>query len=537
MATLSPITSELLERVGFPAHFPDEFQNATVLETHISVVLIGNTHVLKLKKPVNFGFVDHRELAARIRSAANEVLLNRRLADGVYLGVLPITRDSPLRLADVIENPSEMLSVSTNTIEISVLMRRLDQEQNLRAMIERNASLEGGNLEKLIEKLSTFHHSQVTKSGQSTASKRYGTLEQIKMICQENLAVLKEHARKQPLSDGGRHALEYVECYTNLFLSERAELFAERLRDGFIINGHGDLRTEHIYFETGGAVTIIDCVEFSESLRTGDVMSDLAFLRMDLDFRLQPKLAETIIEQYREALPGYFDEQLLDFYSAYRAMVRAKVEVLKGTPVRAELYLALACRYALALTPPFILVIFGMMGVGKSTLAEFLQSLSYATLIQSDRVRKDLFGRAESDRTLAFGTGKYSPEATAKTYQAMFHRTEQLIRQGQSVILDASFAQGNQRAQVRKLASALHLEDCHFVLCRLDEESTRARLEKRERSGDTWSDGRRELLERQRASFEDVTTDEQLSLVTVDMSLPIFSQATAVLECFERSRI
>ncbi len=317
------------------------------------------------------------------------------------------------------------------------------------------------------------------------------------------------------LTPAATRALEAAESYTRSFFENERRTLEARGAEGLIIEGHGDLRTEHVSFP-GRKVVIIDCVEFSEALRTVDILGDIAFLRMDLDFRRRSDLAELFLEGYAQAFSGAYNRRLLDFYSVYRAMVRAKIAVLStdqrsgdeaavaASVVQVENYLALASRYAWQLRGPVLAVMSGLMGVGKSTLAQHIGAQCYAVVLRSDVIRKELYPANVSDRRTPFGEGIYAPEATTATYAEMLRRAEKELTRGNPVILDASFAKSAQRDAVAKLARKLGVEFV-FVECRLDETETLRRLAAREGNLSQASDGRRELYFVQKDHFEPIS--------------------------------
>lgn len=535
---LSVLSHKLLRQLHYPGFLPKFFGDLAeqFRETHISLVVIGPTIVLKLKKPLNLGFLNYQTLDARWRCAVQEIELNSRLSKGIYLGLLPLlnefSQETPLLRGPFSATPPK------DCIDVAVVMKRIPDSALLSSLLEQNAVTVDKHLHPLTERLVGFHREQIAHTVEKAV-----LYADISTACFDNFHEIRALLGKEsPL--GMLEALNGVESYTNDFLGHSRDLLWQRASVGLVVDGHGDLRAEHVaFFEQ--TVSIIDCIEFSESLRFVDVLSDLAFLCMDLHYLHRPDFSLMLAKMYQAALPAAFDAEVFRFFLAYRAMVRAKVELLKlqqgnlnghqslakGLD-RAAAYVGLAHRYAIRLDAPFLLAIGGPMGVGKSTTANFFKALTNCCLFQSDAIRKEIFkptsaAQEEQYRELPYATGIYSQEATDKTYAELFHRAEKSLKDGEAVILDASFTTRQQRARAFQVANQADVPFI-FVWGDLTEELQYLRLNARENAGDSLSDGRQALVGKQRETLV-LPGEEGFPSATLDMRLSPAEQGEEVL--------
>ncbi|MBI5585793.1 MAG: AAA family ATPase, partial [Deltaproteobacteria bacterium] len=283
--------------------------------------------------------------------------------------------------------------------------------------------------------------------------------------------------------------------------------------EGRIRDCHGDLHSGNICLEAGG-IQIYDCIEFNHRFRYSDVVCDLAFLAMDLDFHGYPVLSRFLIREYLQRTGDGEADRLMPFYKCYRACVRAKVHGLASLEEEipagerrkhqalAKRYFHLALTYARADRPLKIIVIFGLMGTGKTTLAQALHRETGWKIISSDVVRKRLLGLAPTARRWeGFGQGIYSPEVSQQTYQAMREEARQNLKPGHPVILDGSYKSREEREDLLDLARDLGAE-ITFVECTAPASLIRQRLEQRRRDSQAVSDGRWEIFRAQKADFD-----------------------------------
>jgi predicted kinase len=293
------------------------------------------------------------------------------------------------------------------------------------------------------------------------------------------------------------------------------------METGSVRDGHGDLRLDQIYFDEQGRASILDCIEFNDRFRFGDVASDIAFLAMDLENRNRRDLAEYFLAAYARAA-GDFDLYLLvDFYESYRAVVRVKVAEIRGAREEAEAYFRTA-QHCLRRTPatPWLVAVGGGIGTGKSTLANRLGEEFARPVIDTDRTRKQMAGLSPSrPGTEAPWSGLYDKAHTDRVYGEALRRAGAVLASGRTVVVDATFRSRRHRLAAKKTA-ADHGARFLFVECRSDPEVCRERLRQRAQ-GPGWSDGREEILEDFMRKWEPAEELGSGEHVVVDTAAPI----------------
>jgi aminoglycoside phosphotransferase family enzyme/predicted kinase len=482
----------LVKALGEPSFYRHPVEKVDFVQTHISSVFLTGERVFKLKKPVNFGFLDYSTLELREKYCKIEVELNRRLAPNVYLGAEPITK----------KGEKLQIGGSGEVVDWVVVMRQLDQRLHGISVLERG-ELSERHIDQLVELLVPFYR----KARTGDQVDRYGTIEAVKYNTEENFSQTEEYVGKLI----SRERYEHIRDWTNRFYREKSEVFAGRVREGRIRDSHGDLHLGNIFFEN--PPVIFDCIEFNERLRCGDVAVDLAFLAMDLDFRGRPDLSRYLIDSYVSSSGDTGLPELLDLYKCYRAYVRGKVccftssdPALANSDKRlqrnlARHYFGLAYRYAGGEERPSLVVLYGLMGSGKTYIARFLRETFGWHLLSTDAVRKQMAGLGTDTRVyVPYNKGLYSPEMSRRTYAEVCRRAENLLQAGFPVAIDGAFKHQSDRQAVIDLAARA---GARLVLVETvcEPAEQRRRLEKRQLH-DTRSDGRVELMERQRADFE-----------------------------------
>jgi len=486
--------SRLIEFLLNPSSYPHKPRYVKHVQTHASHVFIVPPYVYKIKKPVNFGFLDFSTLDKRKYYCEKEVELNTRICEA-YLGVEEIS----IRDGDFVFGKGD------ETVEYTVKMRRLPERYFLKNLLTRGRVTKD-DLLSVIEKLVEFYNKlPVTKFISD-----FGRPERIRINIDENFS-LSERFIGKTISKPTYDAIKF---YNNNFFERKSHLFNERIHRGFIRDCHGDLHLEHINLSPQG-VCIYDCIEFNERFRYIDIASDIAFVAMDLDFNDYSDLANFIVQEISKRMKDEKIFEVIDFYKCYRAYVRGKVESIRSTETeipseereasqeKATRYFRLALRYALFGSRPALVVTFGLIGTGKSTLARSLSEELSCKVISSDEVRKEIMGVEPTERRYEeFDKGIYTPNITDITYRELLNRGRRVIESGKTVILDASFSKRGFRAVVLHEAQALGVA-FYFVQTKADEGAIRKRLLERQRKERSISNGRWEIFEKFKEGFEE----------------------------------
>jgi aminoglycoside phosphotransferase family enzyme len=386
---------------------------AQVLQTHISYVLLTGAYAYKIKKAVAFGFLDFSTLASRRHFCEQELHLNRRLAPELYLGVVPITGSVG----------APKLGGRGEPLDYAVKMREFPQSELASALLARD-QIVGGDIDALAAKVAAFHAAVDV----ADAAGPFGTPDGILRLALQNI----EEIAPLVAADAERRQMESLRIWTGREHARRRDAFRGRREQGFVRECHGDLHLGNIA-RIDGELVIFDCIEFNEEMRWIDVMSEIAFAVMDLDHRARPDLASRFLNAYLERTGDYAGLAVLPFYLAYRALVRAKVALLRAAQGadgagagldEAHGYLQLASRYAEP-EQPALIVTHGLSGSGKTTLTGALLERIGAVRIRSDVERKRMHGLAALERTDAsLEGGMYAPAATRLTFASvLLHAT------------------------------------------------------------------------------------------------------------------
>lgn len=460
--------SRLYQEMASPAVYPHPVLKVKRIETHISVVFLTGYFVYKLKKPLDLGFLDFRSLSDRRRFCEREVSLNRRLSAGVYLDVIPVFRKSDDTFS--LKGPGEV-------VEYAVKMRQLPDAAAFRNRLAAK-KMRRHLIHALGRKLAAFYKTSST----GPEIDRFGRRDAVSANMEENFAQLAPYVGKAVPSE----KWEFIRQVSRAFLENHEALFESRIASGRIRDGHGDLRTDHVYFYRG--IQIIDCIEFNDRFRYGDVVSDLAFLHMDLDHYGMPFWSLEFLSAYVESSKDRQIYALLDFYAVYRALVRLKVtcfqlssvtgEALETLMADARLYLDQAYRYAVQFGRPTLWITCGLPASGKSALARGISEALNLEVISSDAVRKHLLDKA-GEHVVSFDEGVYRSGMRDRVYAQMLATAQDRLRGGASVLLDATFSRKKWRDAACLLARDLDT-NLICVECTCREKTLRRRLEARE---------------------------------------------------------
>jgi uncharacterized protein len=470
--------------LGDPRAYPDPVSRVELIETHISWVFLAGDRVFKVKKPVDLGFLDFTTLERRRHFCEEEVRLNRRLTEDIYLGVVdlhagsrPFTGPGPV-------------------IDAAVAMRRLPHDRMLDVMI-RDGDATPTLLETIGETIARFH-AQAATGGEIDA---LGRLPVIRGNWEENFAQTAE-LPEDVLPNAARRA---VRAWVDEFTAREAGRFTARVAAGRIRDCHGDLQAAHVCCTE--PIQIFDCIEFNHRFRFADTAAEIAFLAMDLDRLGRPDLAMAFLNAYLTASGDYDAVPLLDFYRAYRAFVRGKVHGFQigsrpGVTATAQDFFALVLRYGKPRRTPRLLITTGVMGSGKTTVASRVGRRLGAIVVRTDAVRKHLAGVPldHCDRS-QFGAGLYGPAMARRTYDAALAIAGDVLAAGWPVVVDGAFSASSQRADAARLAGRLGVP-FGILWCDAPDSVLAERLDRRGRDAREVSDGRVELLARHRAEYE-----------------------------------
>ena len=447
-------------------------------ETHVSILAFAGDQVWKCKKAVRFPFIDLSTAARRLENGEREVLLNRRLAPDVYLGVVALDDAQGAVLDHLVE------------------MRRLPESRRLSAVVAHDANDAQACIDALADLLVQFHARAGTGGDIDRAASPAaltelwtGSFEELRPFAG---AVLDAGVYQQVTRD----ALAY--------LRGRTVLFEQRIAAGRIRDGHGDLLADDVFCLPEGP-RVLDCLEFDERLRFGDVLADVAFLAMDLERLDHHHLARRFLDRYRAGTGDDWPASLADFYIAYRALVRTKVACLRvaddpDAAATAEHLLGLAADH-LARARVRLVLVGGPPATGKTTVARALARVTGWPVLRSDEVRKELAGVAPTtDAAAPVDRGLYTGAWSDRTYATLLARARVLLEGGHSVILDASWSTDERRAQADALASETAGESTSFV-CDVPAATADERARDRALAGDDASDATPAVAAALRARF------------------------------------
>ena len=439
------LSARLIQNLQQPALFSHPVFKFGVLETHISWVLLTGPYAYKIKKPVNLGFVDFSTLERRRFFCEEELRLNRRLAPDLYQKVVCISGS--------IEHPE--IEGTNPPIEYAVQMKQFSQE-NLLPRVLSQGQLNNAHIDGLAKDLANFH-AGIQVAAPDTP---FGLPHILVKPVLANFEYLL--SKESPLL--GTHRLAALQNWSDREHEANLETFVQRKENGCVRACHGDLHLGNMAL-IDDRVVIFDGIEFSDSLRWIDVMSELAFVVMDLIDRGRPDFAYRLLNHYLEYSGDYQGLTVFRYYLTYRAMVRAKVAGIrlqqeesrgKGNDVAEkdlQGYLDLAERLTQP-TPPFLIIMHGVSGSGKSTISQLLLELLGAIRLRSDIERKRLFGLVPDARSKEEKLSSiYGKSATERTYRTLLKLTESVLDARHSVIVDATFLRKADRQLFQSLAA------------------------------------------------------------------------------------
>jgi len=487
-------------------------QSLELIETHISWVVLTGEVAYKIKKPVNFGFLDFSTLVRRKHYCEQELKLNQRLTTNIYIEVVGI-----------LEQHNKLLVGKTDGIEYAIKMKQFPQAAQLDNMLAAGV-LNVGHMDAIATLIADFHQRIDVAEKDST----YGTPESLYQPVEENFSQIKQQLDTAKYDQ----ILAELTQWSESTFSHLTTVFTQRKQQGYIRECHGDMHLRNMLWleddsiegSTKGPMAF-DCIEFNENLRWIDVISEVAFLVMDLQDRKQFKLANRFLNSYLEKTGDYAGLSILPFYLCYRAMVRAKVAILRlhqaGLSEKDkiqlfeefETYLKLANGYS-QLKKEKLIIMRGVSASGKSTVSQLLVDELGAIRLRSDVERKRLMNvdksQSASDK---INTGLYSQGVSEKTYARLLSLASQVITSGFTVIVDAAFLKHQQRKDFQALAERLAIQ---YIIVEMTapEETLKQRIVARKNDV---SDADLEVLEFQLNNWTPLHTDEVSNCISTNV--------------------
>ena len=512
-----PDIPELIRTLSEPSIYPHPVSSVVVIQTQMSVVFLAGEYAYKVKKPVNLGYLDYSRLNDRRYFCEREVELNQRLCSEAYLGVVTIKKHFGKLNIDG----------KGEAVEYAVKMRRLPEELLMDQLLS-HREITTEMIDRLARRISDFHK----KAKTGTEISRFGSLSVIKTNNEENLIQAKPYIGRSLSSD----QLDRIAHYTHSYLEENHILFEKRVKGGYIRDCHGDLHSQHICFCFN--LCIFDCIEFNDRFRYGDTASEVAFLAMDLEHAGQAALSREFVQDYIYHSGDTDMEHLIKFYKCYRACIRGKVNSFKiddpnilledreTAMMLAQSYFNLADAYSHP--KPLVIIMSGMVGSGKTTLAlELAQHLGMVYL-SSDVTRKKMAGLSPNEHRFEPPYASiYSPEFTRRVYDFLYCDAVTALGSGYPVVIDASFLNSEEKESARQVATRCAAK-FFIVQCTADEATIIRRLENR-KDWASYSDGRWEIYIKQKERTDSVSVGTEDSIL-VDTTMPIEQNVRRILQ-------
>ena len=510
MNTTGSANVTLLRSLQNPALYNHPTHDFEIIETHISWVLLTGDYAYKIKKPLNLGFLDFSTLEKRHHYCTEELRLNQRLAPHLYLEVVNITGNTD----------APMLGGSGAPIEYAVKMRQFPQSAQLDRMVARG-ELQSSHTDQLAEVIADFHG----RIAIAEADTLYGQPAQVHQPVIENFEQIRPHLTSA--IDIGQ--LEKLRAWSDAEFHRHEEIFQHRKNNRFIRECHGDMHLGNMAL-LKGSITLFDCLEFNENLRWIDVISDIAFLIMDLDSRTHSMLAWRFLNAYLQGTGDYTGLRVLRYYLVYRALVRAKVACIRLAQTEASQqhtvyqqyknYANLAEGYTQHNNTPLIIT-HGLSGSGKTTHTQSLLESLGAIRLRSDVERKRLANLPPQTRSSSgISTGLYAAAASQRTYDYLADMAHTVIQSGYPAIIDAAFLKQEQRDLFHHLADSMKVP---FIILdyQAPEAMLRTRIAQRMHEGRDASDADLAVLEHQLANHEPLTAAEMAYTLTIAADQPL----------------
>ena len=502
-------SSTLIDGLMQPQCYDHPVTELRLIETHISWVILTGSFVYKIKKPIALDFLDFSSLEKRHFYCQQEIRLNQRLAPEIYLQVVTISGTS--------KNP--VINGEGEVIEYAVKMRQFPQASQLDRMLE-HGDLKTSHIDAFADLIANFHQT----NNIAGSNVKFGEPMNLLRPVEENFTMLEEHINDKQLIE----KLKKLQAWSETAASDLQAVFKQRKQYGYIRECHGDLHLRNMAWVNDKPL-LFDCIEFDDNLIWIDVISEVAFLYMDLHKNECQQLAFRFLNHYLELTGDYVGVTVLPFYLSYRALVRAKIASIQAEQLgqyserQAEAektfqqYLLLAENYTKK-TSPQLIITHGFSACGKTTISQKLLEQMGVIRIRSDVERKRLFGmQTEKNASADIGKAIYNSKSNKKTYDKLLELAGVILDSGFSVIVDATFLEFSQRKRFQNLASVKRVP---YIILDITAQvsSLRQRIEQREKGA---SDATRAVLEYQLNNSEQLRDGENSHVVVIDTEIAL----------------
>lgn len=433
MKILKMERQEIIKFLKNPKSYPYPVKKVKHLETYISDIFLTGKYAYKIKKPVNYGYLDFTTLAKRKFFSFQELKLNRRLSPKMYLDVLPLRE----------KNGKLKLGNHGKIIEYVLKMKEIPQKYLMNQLLKRG-KINQKIIDQLAKIIAKFHRQTITSKKISS----FGSLKVIKKNWQENFLQTRQFIGKTISKDD----FDFIKKSIEKFIVKNKKLFQQRVKDKKIRDCHGDLHTGNIFIMPK-KIFIFDCIEFNDRFRYQDVANEIAFLTMDLDFLGRNDLGEFFLKRYLYYSADKINKKLLLFYKCYRAYIKGKVMSFSLNQFSKRKYLSkikkyfqLAKKYVEHLRKPALILGAGLPGIGRSTRLRILAKEIGAKILDSDVLRQKFLKSISYDK-----------KSKLLVYKKMMKIAEKFLKNGYDVILDATFSKEKYRKLARNLAKKLEI--------------------------------------------------------------------------------
>ena len=480
--------------------YPHPAKDIKHIETHTSDVFLAGEYAYKIKKPVRFEFLDFTSDEQRLHFSFQELQINEDLASGIYEGMSEVCLD---------DGDGYSIDTGGRAVEFAIRMKRLPDEARLDLLLE-NGEVTTSEIQAITQVIVNFH----AGAERSPREASYDFVEAIRAHTEANFEAL---LNSEVTTKWEPQILE-ITAFNRAFLEANESLLIERAHKGFVRDCHGDIHAGNIFLTE--QTKIIDRIEFNPAFRTIDVASDAGFLTMDIARIAGMETADIFVDEYARKSGDSASRALLPFFAVYRAMVRAKVMALRlgqasiPDSERTRLsngmssYFDVAIAFMNRLRPRFLLLMCGLSGTGKSTLARELARSWHASRISSDRIRRKMVHNCEEQLGEPLSmTRRYSSEMTEWVYQEMCAHADRALQYRPRVIMDATFSKRSHRFAALRIGRQYSVP-AWLLHSTADNDTLSQRLDTRSAEEADGSEATSAILDNQAFEFEDVRPDD-----------------------------